>query len=385
MASAFAEVVNSIYESAAEGSWAGVMGGIAARFGAHAGLIYSCDRSSRRLFQDSVDQIGFDPAMLGEYSRYYIHRNVWAENEKLMPEGKAVTSSMLYPDRDLKKTEYYSGWLSRQDIFYGIGGLVSNVDGVVTKMTFVRPERRGAFTGTEVRQMARLMPHFRAASQIRSRMQRCRELAANAMAAFELMPFGTILVNRSAVVMHLSNNALPYTEKGGVLQLDGQGRLAASSAEATRLLHQAIAEAALLRQGQARPAQSPQVLLAPNGQSVTLTVAPLDVDAGLRLQHGPWVAVFLDVAEPPATECLRGRFGLTSAEAELAAMVAAGARPKEIALRRGVSINTVRTQLASCLHKLNVHRQADLVRLLAQTQPAPRPRIINLSDARGDG
>lgn len=384
MASAFAGMVDALYESAAEGSWAPAMRSIANKFGAHAALVYSCDKSSKRLFQDSVDQIGFDPAMLDEYSRYYIHRNVWSQNERRMPEGKAVSSSMLYPDSDLKKTEYYNGWLRRQDIFYGIGGLVNTVDGVATKLTFVRPERRGAFEAGDLRQMARLMPHFRAASQVRSRVQRYRQVAANALAAFEMMPFGVILVNSQATVMHLSNKAVPLTCQEGPLSLDREGRLAATTPRQTAALRQSITCAAQLRQGRQQMPQSPPlVLVTPEGRAVSVTVAPLDIVASLRSPQGPWVAIFLDVSEAKEAANLRDRYGLTAAEAELATLIAAGGRPKEIAARRGVSINTVRTQLASCLHKLNVNRQADLVRLVSQFQAEVRPSIINLSDACG--
>ena len=58
-------------------------------------------------------------------------------------------------------------------------------------------------------------------------------------------------------------------------------------------------------------------------------------------------------------------FGLTQAESSLAADLLSGLDLREIAERRGRSVNTVRTHLASLMAKTDVNRQSELVRLLA--------------------
>jgi DNA-binding CsgD family transcriptional regulator len=62
---------------------------------------------------------------------------------------------------------------------------------------------------------------------------------------------------------------------------------------------------------------------------------------------------------------LRFRFRLTPAEARIALGIAEGATLAAIAEARGVSVSTARTQLKSVFAKTNVHRQAELVALLA--------------------
>jgi len=57
-------------------------------------------------------------------------------------------------------------------------------------------------------------------------------------------------------------------------------------------------------------------------------------------------------------------FGLTSAEAALAADLLAGDELREIAARRGRGINTVRTHLSGLMAKTNVNRQSELIRLI---------------------
>jgi DNA-binding CsgD family transcriptional regulator len=59
-------------------------------------------------------------------------------------------------------------------------------------------------------------------------------------------------------------------------------------------------------------------------------------------------------------------FDLTAAELSIANDIAAGLTAKQIALRTGRSINTVRNQLAAILHKTGCSRQSELVILMNQ-------------------
>jgi DNA-binding CsgD family transcriptional regulator len=63
---------------------------------------------------------------------------------------------------------------------------------------------------------------------------------------------------------------------------------------------------------------------------------------------------------------LRALFGLTPAEARLAGAVFDGLTLPEAADRFGVSVNTVRFQLARVFDKTGAARQADLVKLMTR-------------------
>ncbi|OYX48555.1 MAG: hypothetical protein B7Y90_10155 [Alphaproteobacteria bacterium 32-64-14] len=62
---------------------------------------------------------------------------------------------------------------------------------------------------------------------------------------------------------------------------------------------------------------------------------------------------------------LQTLFGLTLAEAQVAAAIFEGDEAADIAIARGVAETTVRKQIGAIFRKLDVHRQAELVRLLA--------------------
>lgn len=70
-----------------------------------------------------------------------------------------------------------------------------------------------------------------------------------------------------------------------------------------------------------------------------------------------------DGATPPDQSLLCSLFGLTPAEGALLHGLMRDRRVDEIAIERGVSITTVRTQLAHLFRKTGTNRQSELVRL----------------------
>jgi len=61
-------------------------------------------------------------------------------------------------------------------------------------------------------------------------------------------------------------------------------------------------------------------------------------------------------------EALRAAFGLTPAEARALAALVAGESIKRLAQARGISVHTVRSQIAALMGKMGCSRQVDLVR-----------------------
>jgi DNA-binding CsgD family transcriptional regulator len=77
------------------------------------------------------------------------------------------------------------------------------------------------------------------------------------------------------------------------------------------------------------------------------------------------IATPVDRLAVPTAEVLQGLFDLTPAEARVARSIVEGKTIEGIALTKGVSRETVRTQVASVLAKTGLNRQAELVALLS--------------------
>ena len=69
----------------------------------------------------------------------------------------------------------------------------------------------------------------------------------------------------------------------------------------------------------------------------------------------------------PSEEIIAQAFGLTQAEARLAARLATGQSLERIATELGISEGTVRNQLKAVFQKTETHRQGELIALLLRT------------------
>jgi DNA-binding CsgD family transcriptional regulator len=88
---------------------------------------------------------------------------------------------------------------------------------------------------------------------------------------------------------------------------------------------------------------------------VALGFAALGIWAGLKLARRPAPRAF------EKNEAALATLAITPREQQVLALLAAGKSNKEIARDLGVSPNTVKTQLASLYHKLDVERRTQAV------------------------
>src|SRR5690606_4992358 len=151
----------------------------------------------------------------------------------------------------------------------------------------------------------------------------------------------------------------------------GSGRASARFARAAATLLES-ALAVLLAPGPLPSGRTRRVLRfgAPDGQALIGIASVLEPAAvlsafgaeslALLMFHRPGRARHIDpvvVAEA---------FGLTPAEARVAARLADGLNAEQIAVERSASLLTVRTQIRSILAKTGVRRQPELVRMLVE-------------------
>ena len=362
-----AHLVGGIYESAASDSWLDALTAVAHRIGAHGSLIYSAGPGAsgqKAVLPGAVQHTGLSEEALQRYFSYYMHRNVWAANEKKMAEGRAVTSSMLYPDTELKKTEYYADWLRKQDIFYALGGLVSTADSIATKITFVRSERAGPFTPQDVRLVGALMRPWRAAVAMRARLQRVEAVSSGAQSALDSLQTGVILLARNGVVVHCTPLALEMMQEDKLLTIGPGARLTSTDRAGALRIGQML-DGARQDPPVFEPVGASSITLGSGAHRLRLRLCVAACRPTLFSQRTTCAAILVERVVAPSGGDRTARLkalGLTTAEQDLVALMLQGLRLKEIASRRKVTLHTVRSQVAAAMGKLGVHRQSDLIR-----------------------
>ncbi|MDZ7854999.1 MAG: helix-turn-helix transcriptional regulator [Sphaerotilus sp.] len=194
--------------------------------------------------------------------------------------------------------------------------------------------------------------------------------AHNVEAVLSLLPLGVVVLVSESLRLESANrmaHGLLGQHKG--LMLDAGQHLVATSIEANRALQQHLGWAAgRAAHREAQPFRSLRVQ-GLHG-ALHLGVAPLPAKAPEvslpAVAEVVAVAVFVsdpDAMLPTLPEVLCQTYRLTRAEAQLTAALAQGLTLVEVAQQRGLSMNTVRTQLKSASAKVGVRRQADLVRV----------------------
>ncbi len=109
---------------------------------------------------------------------------------------------------------------------------------------------------------------------------------------------------------------------------------------------------------------------------VVIRVLPIHGAASSPFMGARALLVLLDLhaKDLPDPGLLAQAFGLTGAEAKLAARLGAGQSIERAAEQLGVSLSTARTQLKAVFAKTNTHRQAELVALIGRLRSFQQQR-----------
>ncbi len=200
---------------------------------------------------------------------------------------------------------------------------------------------------------------------------RHRDEAQSLRLVLVALPMASLVLDRSGRVLatNISADAL-LKSRDGLTGWAGTALRATMPGEASRLSRR-ISEALAVADDRAAKLSRALSLQRPSGLPALLLIL-----TPLRRAPNPWqdtsdeehrlLIQIIDPAErlDDRIEALRDAYGLTPAEARIAALIASGLTNPAVALMLGVSVNTVRTQLSRCFDKTGVHSQVALARLV---------------------
>jgi DNA-binding CsgD family transcriptional regulator len=370
----FDELLGKLYDAAlAPKSWPVFLERFSDVFESLGTVVYLLDYADRQALSQSEDipflqQVRIDPGYILSYDRYYSSVNVWLENARDFPEGTPTTSCFLYPNAELPKTEWYNDWLRPQGYFYSLSGSLLELGSLSVRLTAFRSSAQPPFSPEDLQAYGRLMPHLRRACLIQRKFAELQGLQNAGAEVLHRLPMGVVLLDRSGRTVFLNKAAEAIARQADGFTLGKLGFCNAKSPNETQALRKLIADAI----GGVRPCQSRRGGAMPlarrgSGRPLCALVSPLPGKLAAWLGCAPGAVLFLsdpDRQTEAAEELLARCYGLSPAEAKLAAALAAGQSVQEHMEERGVSHNTVKTQLKRILAKTGTRRQAELVKLL---------------------
>ena len=363
------QIIGLIYDAALDPeAWPVMLNRLADALSAQCSVIGSLNSSTNAAAMTAPRT---DPEYLRSFAEYWMgHAFMWKVGAKL-PLGTVVIREMIISRDEFCRTDYYNEWCKPQGVEAAIATNLLVEGPLSTVIAAYRRYARGDFDATETRLFAEIIPHLQRALQLQLRLAGLDGLPEGSAEILNQLAQGVLLVDGEAQVI-FANRAAEGILCAGQGLLLGRDGLRADNPGETRRLRRLIAECAAPRSGLGG-AGGRLRLSREHNVPLTVLVAPH------RSRFG-WVDVvrpraILFITDPEATpgvhpQWLREDFGLTPAETAVAVEVLATDGLRAAAGRLGISLETARTHLAHVFDKTGTHRQAELVRLLLQSEPA---------------
>ena len=278
---------------------------------------------------------------------------------------RILTDEDWMPKEDLIRTEYYNDFLTPLDIHSVLMIRLARHGAATDVLNVSRPRGRSQFGASELDLAAKLHPHFIRAFRLSQKFADIQQVKEGMASALDRSPHGIFLIDETGRVRHANRVAEGLIAELGGLRLAG-GQLTTATPDAARRLDALISSASSL-DAERRTGGSMAVPSPSRRTPLSLTVAPLRSERFEFLRNR--LSAIVCVADPQSgaslpQQTLRDLFGLTPAEAKVAMAFFEGLTSKEAAENLGLSVHTVRVQLARIFEKTQTNRQAELVRLM---------------------
>ena len=351
------ELIEPIYAAATDRRlWPQLIKAISDVVGGGGGMLRLIDYSNRRV--GFFDAVGYDPQYVQAYRDYFITIDPLREYFENVPVGSIKSISQLHDASAILNSEFYNDYVYAQGKGLSAGATLARDDNATIQFSIHRDLHSGDFGQKEIQILRLLLPHITRAVQVHRLIGETSALADMACASLDRARVGILHINREGENLLAAGNISV-----------AQKRLILSNPGDTSKLHQLIASAAVPALGKALLGGGDMKLCSSSGNvDLELRVIPMPCREMMTdfSMHTGGVAVF--VSHPGSLQLpwkrVASSYGLSTAEAKLAVILAEGFSLEEAADRLFVSINTVRTQLKSVFAKTGVRRQSELVAVL---------------------
>lgn len=284
-----------------------------------------------------------------------------------LPVSRARARSSVYSDRRYFGSALYQEVFRPQKLAHRAVACLARSDTQVMPLGILRPDFQGEFDADQLTLLDIVLPHLRQALNLHLRLGELE--AANRWHAdiLDKLPFGVVMLSTRGGVMLVNASAHSTIAQNDGLGCGVDGLCAARSDDNQRLqflVRNAVATGA----GSGTHPGGAMLLPRPSRRrALRLLVSPyLSTQTWSGLQQ-PAATVFItdpELKSGHSAALLTRLYGLTPAEARLAAVLAQGASLTEAADQLRVTRHTAKTHLKSIFVKTGARRQAELVRLL---------------------
>lgn len=307
-----------------------------------------------------------------EFQEHYRFCNSRHDVIERAPPGVVVHDYVYTTEAEILRTEFYNDFLRPHGLKYYVAGVLERTADRVALASFQLSERGGPADDRQLTAARLVLPHIALATRTAMRLTAVERRATELEAALDSAGVAILLLDRSGRV--LFGNARARAGLAGRWPLTvAAGRLDARNTADSEALRRVLS-------GTSRTNDlcGPRVARLGGAGTDEITVSAMSLPPEARDRACARAAhLLLTVSEAPRTyprpAVLEAIFGLTPAEAHLAAQLCAGVALQDYADRRRVSIHTVRTHFARLKRKLGARTPAEVTARLTALAPPDRP------------
>ena len=293
------------------------------------------------------------------YTTYYHSVDPWllTAADKLAP-MTALRGTELISRRAFANTEFCTDFAREIGTVQALGGYLAIADVGVYSFSIHRQASTSEFTEADEAQLQWCMPHLNRVLQLHARLGGNAAFGL-AFAALDALAFGAIVCDAHGMIRFCNAAASIAAALHQGVVLGGWG-----TGLKTLLPHEGGQLASLVCDSCKGGSGGGMTITGRDGAKLLALVVPLPQERG-ELPPLSLVTFRLAEAVPDASHALLGSaFSLTPAESRLVGEIVDGTPLPQIAAERGLSENTLRTQVASILAKTGTRNQKDLIRLI---------------------
>jgi len=360
------DLVGMVYDAALDRhKWPVFLDAFSRAAGGCSALLRSADCKTGKA--DLIASVGHDPAWQDARCNHSVKLDYLTGTLSQFKLCEAGSTDRIFCPPLQRKPEFFDDCPIPRGRLHALGILLDKDGSNTLLFAAQRGKRAGAFGEEQARLMGVLAPHVTRAARVHRRIGALSVEKEWALGALDHLRAGVILTNNSGTPLFVNRAAEQMLAPGRGINTY-QGRLALPGTAETAQLYKLIAGAAQGAPGATRGGDMRIAL--PNSEFLHCMVIPVPLAFsahwGIPVASG-CVAVFLSKPSglqlPP--QRLAALYGLTPAEARLAAKLAALRSVEQAADELFITPHTARSHLKAIFAKTGAQSQSALLMLLA--------------------
>ena len=365
-------LIGLVYDAVtAPDGWTTALDAIREAIGGEAGCLFFQDRVCDAGCTDIETETGYPDDAPAQYLNHFAAVDVRVSELAKLPHLSVYVDDIDIDYSLVERSEIHNDFFRPIGLGRGAGICLFGEKHRSGWLTVHRKIASGLYRMEEVALLRQLAPHVRRSLQLQRQLSQAQAVCSGLASGLNHFQMAVVLVKRNGQVLwaNMAANAL-LTQPDCPLRLNGT-RLSAVRATDAVAVHRLIDRicTSLIGDGGAPP----DLLRLPGRTGDGLfgiMGAPVRRSEVIGAFSEPLAIIFVSHSVTPIRTdqtVLTRHLGLSPAEAAVAADLVSGARVEDIARRRGVSLETIRSQIKTTLAKTQTQSQPQLIGLISRS------------------